>query len=174
MIRNNMKNKYLFLTLFFLWGCEVLPPTNWDGVWVGITTQNSNDILEIRTPDGANYKIAQYKEEGARKEEIAMCAMNAISFTEAHITCERDGSYNLKIEGELIKVKKIEEEWNEGAFPCIDIMLSPRALGYDSEEVAFQAIADALGYESFKDAYSPTVTGNCNEEVIMMMRSDAS
>tara|TARA_Y100001970_G_C14244493_1_gene867112 strand:- start:1532 stop:2041 length:510 start_codon:yes stop_codon:yes gene_type:complete len=169
-----MKKKYLYIALFFLWACEAPPPTNWDGVWVGITTQNSNDILEISTPDGANYKIAQYMEEGARTEEIVTCAMSAISFTEAHITCEQDGSFHLKIEGELIKVKLIEEEWNEAAIPCIDIMLSPRALGYDSEELAFQAIAVALGYESFRDAYSPTYFGNCNEELIMMMRSDAS
>ena len=172
-----MKKKYLSIALFFLWGCEAPeapPPANWDGVWVGITTGNSNDILEIRTPDGANYKIAQYEEEGARKEEIGICALGDISSTEAHITCEQGGSYNLKMEGELIEVKPIEEEWNEGAIPCIDIMLSPRALGYDSEELAFQAIADALGYESFRDAYAPTYFGNCNEEVIMLMRSDAS
>ena len=169
-----MKKKYLSIALFFLWGCEDPPPTNWDGVWVGITQYNSNDILEIRTPDGANYKIAQYTEEGAMTEEIGICAMNAISSTEAHITCEQDGSVNLKIEGELIKVKQIEEDWNEEAFPCIDIMLSPRALGYDSQELAFQAVADALGYESFRDAYSPTYFGNCNEEVIMLMRIDAS
>ena len=172
-----MKKKYLSIVLFFLWGCEVSPPTNWDGTWIGITVGGSNDILEIITPDGANYKVAQFTEEGARKEEIVTCAMNTISSSEARITCGLIESAILKIKGDLIELRMIEEteeESNAGIHPCINPLVVTQKLGYDSKEQAFQAVADALGYDSIEEAFLPIATGNCNDDIVMMMRLDVS